>query len=396
VAANNNQGWTVVLAGTGINLTFGILYAWSIFAANLIEKYGWTSTQASLPYTVAILMFAVLMIPGGRLQDKFGARIVATAAGLLTGTGLILASFFPTVPGLIVCFGMLAGAGIGLGYSSTTPVAIKWFPPEKKGLITGIVVAGFGLASLYIAPLTKYLIATYGIFNSFRILGISFIVVVIALAQLLKNPETPVVSKAASSTAKRDYTWKEMLQTPQFYQLWLMFAAGALAGLMIIGHMSKIASIQTGTKAGFMLVAMVAIFNSAGRPIAGVISDKIGRSRTMMILYICQGITLLMFSKFTTFATVLFGAAVVTFAYGAMLSVYPSAVGDFYGTKNLGLNYGVLFSAWGVGGVVGPILAGKIVDATGGYGTAYLVAAALCFSAAIIGFMLKPITSDKK
>lgn len=398
MALQNRAGWTVVLAGTGINLTFGVLYSWSVFAANIIETYGWSSTQASLPYTFAILSFALLMIPGGRLQDIFGARVVSTAAGILVGSGLIFASFFPTIPGMVLGFGIMAGSGIGMGYASTTPVAIKWFPPEQKGLITGIVVAGFGLASLYIAPLTRILISSFGVLSAFRVLGVCFIAVIVLLSRFLKAPEHPVPPAPSPEGVMRvlakDLTWREMIRTPQFGQLWIMFAAGALAGLMIIGHLTRIASLQTGKDIGFLLVAGIALFNSAGRPLAGMISDKLGRSRTMMILYLCQGTVLLAFPLFRTFGSVLFGAAVVTFAYGAMLSVYPSAVGDFYGTRNLGLNYGILFTAWGVGGIVGPILAGAIVDATGGYLFAYMAAGAFCFFAAGMGWMIKPMAKD--
>jgi len=392
---HNRTGWIVVLAGTGINLTFGVLYSWSIFAGNITQSQGWSSTQASLPYTFAILFFALLMIPGGRLQDLFGARLVSTVAGILVGTGLIIASFFPSVTGMVIGFGVLAGSGIGMGYASTTPAAIKWFPPQKKGLITGIVVAGFGLASLYIAPLTRFLISSFGILNAFRTLGIAFMIVVVFLAQFLKTPENPIIHINCPTTstpaASRDYTWREMVRTPQFLQMWVMFAAGALAGLMVIGHLSKIASIQTGQDIGFLLVAAIAIFNSAGRPMAGMISDRLGRSKTMMFLYLCQGAVLLAFPLFRSFGTILFGAGVVTFAYGAMLSVYPSAVCDFYGTKNLGLNYGILFTAWGVGGIVGPILAGAIVDSTGGYIWAYMAAGTFCFVAAVMGWMIKPM-----
>ena len=396
MTANSTRGWLIVLAGVGINLSFGVLYAWSIFAANLREAYGWSMAQASLPYTIAILMFAALMIPGGRLQDKLGPRLVVTLAGVFVGSGLILASFVPSVPGLVIAFGILAGSGIGLGYAATTPVAVKWFPASKKGLISGIVVGGFGGATMYIAPLTRFLIENYGIFNSFRILGIAFFIVVVGLAQTLKNPPAPAAPAPGAKAAPvgRDYTWQEMVKTPQYWQLWIMFAAGALAGLMIIGHLSTIARLQTGQDIGFLLVAFMAVTNALGRPIAGVISDKIGRSKTMMILYIAQGSVLLVFSTFNSFATILFGAMVVTFAYGAMLAVYPSAVADFYGTKNLGSNYGVLFTAWGVGGLIGPMLAGAILDATGGYLMAYYSSAALCFIAAMVGFIMKPVKHE--
>lgn len=384
-----NRGWIVVAAGLCINLMFGVLYTWSIFSATLSATYQWTGFQASLPYTVAIAMFALVMLVGGKLQDMFGPRLVATMGGVLTGAGLVLSSVFPTLSGVILCFGVLTGAGIGMGYSATTPAAIKWFRPAQKGLITGIVVTGFGLASLYIAPLTKALIAAYGVFSTFKILGFSFGLLIVLFAQFLSVPKAAQVPAAAAASA-RDYTWREMLKTPQFYLLWLMFLAGSMTGLMLIGHLAKIATLQTGANMGVALVAMIAIANALGRPVAGFVSDRIGRGRTMAMLYLLQGATLLMFSGFDSFATILAGSMIITFSYGAMLAVYPSAVGDFYGTRNIGFNYAILFTAWGVAGVSGPLAAGWILDATGGYGAAFLITAVLCFFAAGLGLVVKP------
>jgi len=393
-----NRGWTVVLAGLCINLMFGVLYAWSIFAASLSGTYGWTAVQASLPYTVAIAMFALIMLLGGRLQDAFGPRIVATAGGVLTGLGLVLSSLFPTLAGVIVCFGVLTGAGIGLGYSATTPAAVKWFRPEQKGLIAGIVVTGFGLASLYIAPLTKYLMASYGMFATFKILGVAFGLAIVVFAQFLSVPRTPVAAAtpAARIAAGIDYTWREMLKTPQFYLLWLMFLAGSMTGLMLIGHLAKIAKLQTGANFGVALVAMIAISNALGRPVSGYVSDRIGRGRTMAILYLLQGATLALFSGFDSFLTILAGSMVITFSYGAMLSVYPSAIGDFYGTRNMGFNYAILFTAWGVAGVSGPLAAGYLLDVTGGYGAAFAICSGLCFAAAALGLLVKAPAAEPR
>lgn len=385
---DTRKGWVVVLAGTGINLAFGVLYAWSIFGNYLSSSLGWTKAQASLPYTIAIIMFAVMMIPAGKLQDKFGPRWVATAGGVLTGLGLFLAGFFPSIPGLIVCFGVLAGSGIGLGYASTTPAALKWFPPNRKGLITGIVVGGFGLASIYIAPLSNYLLSHYSVFASFRILGVAFLVITVVLAQFVRNPTAkPGVNLYVKQT--KDLSTRQMLRTFYFYKLWFMFFAGATGGLMIIGHLSKIAALQLGGNVGFILVALAAIANALGRPTAGIVSDKIGRGKTMMVLYLLQGTTLFFFASFDSFWALLAGAAVVYFAYGAMLSVYPSACADAFGTKKLGQNYGILFSAWGAGGVVGPMLGGFIADSTGSYDTALKIASAILLVAAVVAFSLK-------
>ncbi len=386
------RGWIVVLAGTGINLAFGVLYAWSIFAGKLQDSLGWTKTQSSLPYTVAIIMFAVMMIPAGRLQDRFGPRIVATAGGILIGLGCILAGSLTTLPGLVFSFGILAGSGIGLGYASTTPPAVKWFAPEKKGLITGIVVGGFGLASLYIVPLSKYLLSNYDIFTSFRMLGILFLIMTVPLAQLVKNPETPAVSSNPATAAKKthDLDFKQMVKTKEFWMLWFMFFAGATGGLMTIGGLKSIVKVSLGESAAFQLVAFAAIANALGRPMAGSISGKLGRGKTMTLLYILQASALFLFHSLGSYVTVFAAACMIYFSYGAMLSVFPSACGDNYGTKNLGLNYGIMFSAWGVGGTVGPMIGGKIADITGSYALAFNSAAVLLIAAAVVGFMYKP------
>lgn len=394
---NNTRGWIVVLAGTGINLAFGVLYAWSIFAGKLQDSLGWTKTQSSLPYTVAIIMFALMMIPAGRLQDRFGPRVVATAGGILIGTGCILAGSLTSLPGLVFSFGILAGSGIGLGYASTTPPAVKWFAPEKKGLITGIVVGGFGLASLYIVPLSKYLLSNYDIFTSFRMLGILFLVMTVPLAQLVKNPETPVVSSNPAMAGKKssDLDFKQMLKTKEFYMLWFMFFAGATGGLMTIGGLKSIVKVVLGESAAFQLVAFAAIANALGRPMAGSISGKLGRGKTMTLLYILQASALFMFHSLNSYVAVFAAACMIYFSYGAMLSVFPSACGDNYGTKNLGLNYGILFSAWGVGGTVGPMIGGKIADITGSYALAFNSAAVLLIAAAVVGFIYKPYVHEE-
>jgi MFS family permease len=391
----NRRGWIVVLAGTGLNLALGILYAWSVFSKQLVETaekggFGWTKTQATLPYTLAIACFALMMVPAGRLQDKVGPRLVASAGGVLTGLGLVVASF--ASPALVwpavVGFGLLAGAGFGLGYSAANPAAVKWFPPEKKGLITGIVVGGFGIAPVYIAPLSKYLLGEYGIPGAFRILGLAFLVVATGCAQFIRNPEKPAASlkPAAAGAKSKDATWREMIKSPMFYMLWVQYVCAATAGLMIIGHMAKIVAVQSAgaIKVGFVFVALLAIFNASGRIIAGVISDKIGRVVTLGIVCIMQASAMFFFPSFNSIGGFIVGSAIVGFSYGSCLSIFPAATADNWGTKNMGLNYGLLFTGWGVGGVLGPLLAGKIADSTGSYAGAYNVAGLLVMAAFVL------------
>lgn len=407
-----SKGWLVTMAGLGLNLALGVLYAWSMFAKQLTESveaggFGWSRTTATLPYTCAIAFFAVMMIPAGRFQDRFGPRVVATVGAVLCGVGLMVASLgapdrlWPVILG----FGVLAGTGIGLGYAAATPAAVKWFGAQKKGLITGIVVAGFGLAPVYIAPLSRHLLATQGIQGSFLIFGIVFLVVAGLAAQFLVNPPPSAPSGAAPTSAagisasaapqpspspvSADRTWRQMLRTPTFWSLYVQYACGATAGLMIIGHVAKIVSAQSGgaIQAGFLFVALLAVFNATGRVVGGVVSDIIGRVGAMIIVFVLQATTLFFFDQFTSMVPFLFGAALVGFNYGACLSLFPATAADYWGTRNLGLNYGILFTAWGVGGVFGPTLAGAIADATGSYAAAYQVAGGLLMFAAILAMV---------
>ena len=390
-----NQGWIVTLSGLGLNLALGILYAWSVFSKQLTEPldkggFGWTKTEATLPYTIAIACFALMMVPAGRLQDRLGPRLIATIGAVLTGAGIIVASFAApdSAAPAIIGFGVLAGMGLGLGYASATPAAVKWFPPEKKGLITGLVVAGFGLAPVYIAPLSKTLLADHGISGSFRILGIVFLVTTVTLSQFIRNPVASAAKPTAGAAAS-DGSWREMLRSPRFYSLYLQYACAATAGLMIIGHLAKIVAVQSGNviKIGFLFVALLAIFNAGGRIAAGIISDRIGRTITIAFVCILQSMMMFFFSYLSTAGGFLIGSAVVGFNYGACLALFPATTADTWGTKNLGLNYGILFTAWGVGGVFGPILAGKIADASGSYAMAYTIAGMLLVCAAFLAMI---------
>lgn len=388
----SKHGYIVILAGFGMNLTFGVLYTWSIFASALIDNYNWLPSKAALPYTVAIAVFAVAMIPAGRLQDRYGAKIIGMLSGLLTGVGLICSSFFTTPVGLIFSFGFLCGAGIGLGYAAATPVAIKWFPANRKGIVTGFVVSGFGLSALYMAPLANYLIVTVGISTAFRLLGIALLIIVVGLASLLIPPKEELMDSAITTSQHDDsISWQQMLKTPIFYILWLIFACSALGGLMIIGHLSKITQIQSGQSLGFLLVAFTAIFNASGRPIAGLVSDKIGRFQTLTLICLIAAFTFFNLNRFTTFQSLLFGAATLTFCYGSLFSIMPSLISDYFGKRTLGVNYGILFSAWGFGGIIGPILAGRIIENTGTYALSYTVAGTLALIASILSFAARLI-----
>ena len=395
------DGWKVLLAGLCINLTIGVVYSWSVIKKALVSDWGWTNSDSALPYTVAILSWAFCNYFAGTLQDKIGPRKVVTLGAIFTGLGLILSSFIQSVPLLVTSYGILTGAGIGFAYASVTPPALKWFHPSKKGMVSGIVVSGMGLASLYIAPITTKLISSFGISRTFLIFGIFILVVGTLIAQLINNPPAgytpPVPANAKTAAAKavtKDYPWKEMIKTKQFYFLWTMFAFASSAGLMIIGNIATIAKSQANMENGFYLVGLLAIFNAGGRLAAGFLSDKLGRVRTMIIVFVLQGVNMLLFASYSTPLAITVGTALAGIGYGALLSLFPSAVADYYGVKNFGANYGILYTAWGIAGTIGPIIAGIVVDKTGAYNLAYLISAGLLAVALALAFLTKPISSS--
>lgn len=398
------RAWGVTFAGTGINLALGVLYSWSVFAKFLVNEAGWTATESQFPYTLACVFFAIFMIIGGRYVDKIGPRWVATAGAVLVGTGMILCSINTTVVMVTIGFGVIVGASMGFGYSAPTPAAVKWFQPHKKGQIAGLVVAGFGLASVYVAPLTNFLIVNYGISRAFFFEGILFFLMVGILAQVLSFPPKgyvpyggpPPATKAAAATAsKKDFSPGEMMKTPQFYLLWLMFCFSASAGLLIIGHLARISDIQGGIQWGFILVAILAIANAGGRILAGWLSDKLGRTNTMLLVFAIQAVNMVMFVTYTTGTALLIGSVLTGLAYGALLALFPSATFDYFGLKNAGANYGMVFSAWGAAALIGPIIAGRAADLTGGYAASYYISAGLLVIAAILSFITKPPSADK-
>lgn len=394
--STNKQGWTITFAALGINLVMGVLYSWGVIGKALINTWGWTSSEASLPFTVSAAVFAITMIFAGRAQDKYGPRLVSIFGGIMVGAGLIASSLATKESHwlLVFTFGVISAIGIGLGYSAATPCAMKWFDPSKKGMIAGIVVAGVGLSPVYITPITSGLLTKYGISTTFIILGVFAIAAVVLFSVFLKNPPVPEAQKVAanqgpSASKGNEYTWNETTKMPQFYLLWLMYALAATAGLMLIAHLPKIAEAQATWKAGFWLVVILSVFNALGRLGAGILSDKVGRTRAMMIVFMIQAVNMFLFMFYTSIPTLVIGSAVAGLAYGAVFSLFPTTTAEFFGMKNLGINYGMVFTGWGVAGVFGAMLAAQVKDITGAYDYGYVAAGFFLILATILVRILK-------
>lgn len=405
---STNRGWQVTMAGLGINLALGVLYAWSIFKGAIkasIEQGGpdafqWSLSSINDPYALCCLVFAIAMVFAGKCQDKIGPARTALIGGVLVGSGFMLMAFSNSYASWLMGFGVLAGAGFGFGYGAATPPALKWFSSTKTGLIAGIVVAGFGLAPVYIAPLASWLLGTYGIQKSMLFLGIGFTAIVCGLSFLLANPpqgfvpEEPAKKEGDTKPAAKpvhNASVGEMLRSSKFYLLWMNFFIGAGAGLMVIGSVAVLAKKSLGPMA-FVAVAIMAVGNAGGRVVAGVVSDKIGRKATLSIMLGFQA--LLMFAAIPVIGSgsaplLVILATLIGFNYGSNLCLFPSFAKDYWGTKNYGTNYGVLFTAWGIGGLVLPRVSEMLSAMPGGLNKSFILAGSLLALGTVLTFFLR-------
>lgn len=425
--SNLKKRWGVLAGALIVQIILGTVYAFSVFVKPLELEFGWDRTTTQWAFSFALLTFAAVMIPAGRLQDRIGPRKVASVGGILLGLSFLLGSVLvaPDRPwALYLTYGVLGGAGIGFAYVCPIASAMKWFP-DKKGLVTGLSVAGFGAGALFFAGpasslllppgagaeamgLSQVLLVALGIvkgsgfgigWKTFFILhGVTSAAFVILGASMLSNPpagwQPPGwdANKAQNSSAV-DTEWREMLDTPLACMLWLTFIFGATSGLMAIGQwkplMGNILNGRTfapewmGTFGRFVEpVGILAIFNAIGRIFWGKVSDYIDRPRAMMIMFLAQGMTFMMLINVESHMAVFIASALVGLNFGGNFALFPSATADYYGTRNFGMNYGWIFTAYGVAGILGPVVGGVLYDATQAYVMAFVFAGILCFVAA--------------
>ena len=408
----------VVVAAVLIQLCLGALYAWSVFTPQLTlpiadgGQFGFSKTQTQVIFSVCIAVFAVAMVLAGRWQAKSGPRIVALTGGIVFGAGFILAGLFGgSFISQVIFIGVIGGAGIGLAYVCPVAVGMKWFP-DKKGLITGLAVAGFGFGAVIWVKLAGNwggLLASMGVSRVFLLYGVIFGAVVIFGSIWMVNPpegwrlagwKQAEEKKKGSAAGSRDLAPREMLGRSQFYGLWIMFVFSSMAGLMVIGNMklfgieqlknSGMAAIQASAVAGTAMAVFYSIANGLGRIIWGAVSDRTGRKAALALMCAFQGIMMLVFYWMGGNQYLLYlGAAIIGFNFGGNFSLFPTMTADLFGTKNVGLNYGWVFTAYGVGGVIGPIMAGIMRDRLQNWLAAFVISGVACLVAAVIGLILK-------
>ena len=382
--------WLAVVGGVSMNLALGSLYAWSVFVLPLEKEFGWTRAQTSWTFTVAIVAFATSFVVAGRIQDVKGPRICAALGATLVGAGFGLASLTGSLRFLYLCFGLIVGIGNGFGYATPMPVGSKWFP-DRRGLVVGLMVGGYGAGSAIFGPVANTLVERVGWRTTFQVLGALFFVMGMIGTWLLKNPPAgyrpagwkPQPGRMAARSA-RDIPAAEMLRTRTFYALWVAYCLGATAGLMTISQLVPFARrAGFGAAAATFAITVGAFGNAGGRILSGWLSDTLGRLTTLRVMILISAVAMpALFLWREEMGLFYLLVAVVYWCYGTQLSVFASTTADFYGTRFLGMNYGVLFTAWGVAGILGPIIAARVYDSFGDYRYAFFSAAGL----AVIAF----------
>ena len=399
-ASLDRSRWGIAAAAIVMQLALGAVYAWSVFVIPLQGlNHGWSRTDITLTFTLAIFFLGIGSTIGGFLLDRVGPRLMGTIAGVVYGLGVIGASFGTHTLWLLwLTYGVIGGLGLGLGYIVPVATLVKWFP-DRRGVITGLAVGGFGAGALITAPAATSLIKTSGVSTTFLVLGIISLIAVIVTAQFYRR--APVGYKPAGwepsaaqvkQRAVRDFTPGQALGRWQWYALWLMLMLNVSAGIMLISQAAaigvEITKVSALVAAG--LVGTIAIFNGAGRVFWGTISDFIGRKNVFLIMFALQAVLFFILPTATSYLYFSVLAAIIALCYGGGFGTMPAFAADYFGPRFAGSIYGLMLTAWGVGGVFGPILIARVKDLTGGYGTAMRIIAVVMLVAVVIPLIVRP------
>lgn len=399
-------------AAVFMQVLLGVIYAWSVFRGPLEQAYGWSKAQTIAPYRYSLLVFAVGMIAGGFWQDRKGPRLVASVGGALLALGWVLAALVGSSPGgLVLAYGCLAGLGVGFAYVTPIAMCVKWYP-DKRGMIVGLAVMGFGVGPLVFAPLLEALIGAdparfaETLPRTFLVLAAISLAGVVGAAQFYRTPPSGWRPEgwspgSVAGVTRVDRSPAGMLGTWQFYALWVLYFLGTSVGLTAIGEATPLIRDMARTSAALsagIALGIMAVFNGVGRLAWGSVSDRIGRRNTVVAMCLVSAMACFFFLRHAAgFWPVLAGLCLAAFAYGGYLALMPSLTADFYGPKHVGANYGLLFTAWGLCGFVVPGYfagitdrASKAGDLAAGYNEVYLTLAGMALAGALVAAVLRP------
>ena len=398
-----NNRWVIAIAGVFLQIALGAVYAWSVFRVPLAKQFGWSISEVTLTFTISIFVLGFAAFFGGLWLNRKGPRVVALTGGVLYGLGVFLASFSHKLSWLYLTYGVIGGIGLGLGYIVPVAVLVKWFP-DRRGLITGIAVGGFGAGALITAPVATRLIQSVGVLSTFAYLGIAYLIVTVVTGLFMQNPPdgwkpvgwTPTTNQT-SHRAGRDFTLSEALKTWQWYALWLLLFLNTCAGISIISQEAPLFQEETGVTAAIAasMVGLASIGNAVGRVFWAWVSDLITRSATFFVMFVAQ---ILLFWLLPNIATAWF-LTIVTFVvlmcYGGGFGTMPAFTADYFGPKNVGPIYGLMLTAWGFASVFGPLLIAHMRETAGSYrGALHIIAGVMTISAVLPILVRPPRTRD--
>jgi OFA family oxalate/formate antiporter-like MFS transporter len=391
--------WTIAVAGVLLQIALGAVYAWSVFRVPLAKQFGWSISEVTLTFTISIFVLGIAAFLGGLWLNRKGPRIVAMTGGFLYGTGVFLASFSDhKLWWLYLTYGVIGGIGLGFSYIVPVAVLVKWFP-DRRGLITGIAVGGFGAGALVTAPVATHLIQTVGVLKTFAYLGIAFLIVTVAAGYFMQNPPegwtprgwAPTASQV-SQRSSRDYTLGEALRTWQWWALWLLLFLNTCAGISVISQESplfqELARVSAVTAAS--MVGIVSIGNAFGRVFWAWASDSITRRATFLVMFLAQAILFWILPSISSAAMLTFVSFIILMCYGGGFGTMPAFAADYFGSKNVGPIYGLMLTAWGFASAFGPLLIAYMRQSDGVYRGALHVIAGVMAVSVVLPLIVSP------
>jgi OFA family oxalate/formate antiporter-like MFS transporter len=391
--------WYIALAGVCMQLALGAVYAWSVFRVPLVKQFGWSISEVTLTFTISIFVLGIAAFFGGLWLNRRGPRVVAVTGGALYGLGIFLASFSANkLWWLYLSYGLIGGIGLGFSYIVPVAVLVKWFP-DRRGLITGVAVGGFGAGALITAPLATRLIQNVGILSTFAYLGISFLIVTVIAGLFMHNPPdgwrpkgwTPTQSQV-SQRAGHDYTLSEALKTWQWYALWLLLFLNTCAGISIISQeapiFEELTAVTAVAAAGMLGVASIG--NAFGRVFWAWASDLITRRATFVVMFVVQAFLFWFLPNIATVSMMTIVTFVVLMCYGGGFGTMPAFAADYFGSRNVGPIYGLMLTAWGSASAFGPLLIAHMREINGSYRGALHVIAGVMAVSTLLPILISP------
>ncbi len=383
--------WLVLFCICCNTFCFGGVYAWSAFSGDLANYMGWDYSKITIAYSIMLMVVAAMGLVGGALLQRFGARRLMIAAGIMWGFGWLATGFAGSILMLYISFGILAGCASGFGYNPGVVTAVSWFP-DKKGFASGMAVGVCGMASLIVAPLANFLLTKFNVMTAFRIVGGLFLIISLATSWYIDGPEPGWKPEGyvppATTTVSGGKTWKEMLRDPRCYLLWATLLCASVAGLMLIGHASRIGQEVAGITAAqaALLVGIMAVANFGGRLALGSLSDVLGRHQVVIGVMLLCALDMIFLSRTSTFMGFVAAIVVAGVCFGGTLATFSALCSDTFGPKYNGINYSIIFTGYGIASIVGPNMVTSIKNSTNSYSGAFLFAAVCSILAVVLCF----------